>query len=258
VIDLHCHLLPGIDDGPKGLSVSLQMAQIAVSDGIRIIACTPHIQPGVYENTGPAIRSAVTQLQAELDKAEIPLLLTSGADVHIVPNLLTGLKNGSILPLGKSRYFLLEPPQGLAPPRFESFVFGLVAAGYIPIITHPERLSWIEGQYAMLERTVRQGGAWTQLTGNSILGKFGRRARYWSERMLDEGLVHIIATDAHNTDQRPPLLSEAVAAIEKQISPEEARHMVITRPAGVLRNADPADLPLPGGRISPRAQTGPR
>jgi len=255
VIDLHCHLLPGIDDGPKSLSVSLEMARIAVSDGITITACTPHIQAGVYDNKGPEIRSAVLKLQAELDNAGIPLLLASGADVHIVPDLLNGLRTGSILPLGKSRYFLLEPPQALVPPRFESFLFGLLAAGYTPIITHPERLSWMESQYAMLARTVRAGGVWTQLTANSILGKFGRRARYSSERMLEEGLVHIIATDAHNTDKRSPRLSEARAEVEKQLNAEEAQHMVVTRPAGILRNKDPSDLPLPG-HTSVRSQAG--
>ncbi len=85
MIDLHCHLLPQIDDGPKSLGESLEMARIAVADGVRILACTPHITPGVYANSGPQIRSAVSALQREIDNAEIPLVLVSGADIHVAP-----------------------------------------------------------------------------------------------------------------------------------------------------------------------------
>jgi len=242
VIDLHCHLLPGIDDGSKGLSESLEMARVAVSDGITITACTPHILPGVYNNSGPGIRTAVAALQSELDKADIPLLLTTGADIHIAPRLVEGLRSGEILPLGGSRYFLFEPPQALLPPRFEDFLFDIVAAGFVPIITHPERLSWIENQYDLVARAVRRGGVWTQITAGSIVGKFGKRAKYWSERMLAEQLVHIIASDAHNPDSRPPRLSEAVNAVEKQVGREEAQKMVVIRPVGILRNMHPSDM----------------
>ncbi len=220
------------------------MARIAVADGIRIVACTPHILPGVYNNSGPTIQKAVTELQAELDRAEIPLLLTTGADVHIAPDLVDGLRSGQVLPLGKSRYFLLEPPQGVVPPRFEEFLFDVLSASYVPIITHPERLSWIESQYELLKRAVRSG-VWTQLTGGSILGKFGRRAKHLSERLLGDGLVHIVASDAHDTKARPPRLSEAFHALEQQLGREEAVDLVQTRPAGILKDANPADLAAP-------------
>ncbi len=220
------------------------MARMAVADEVQIVACTPHIQPGVYDNTGPGIKVEVAKLQAELDKAKIPLVLVTGADVHIAPDLVEGLKSGQVLPLGNSRYFLLEPPTGVVPPRFEAFVFNVLNSGYVPIITHPERLAWIESQYEMIARVVRSG-VWTQLTAGSILGQFGRHARHWSLRLLEDGLVHIIASDAHNTGRRTPVLSPAFKAVEQQFGRGEAVHLVVTRPTGILRDEDPSILPMP-------------
>lgn len=244
MIDLHCHLLPQIDDGSRSLAESLQMARIAVSEGITVSACTPHILPGVYDNTGPAIVAAIDRLQAELLDADIPLQLVGGADVHVAPDLLDGLRNGRVLPLAQSRYFLLEPPQAVLPPRFEGYLFSLVSAGYVPIITHPERLSWVESHYGVFARLVRMG-VWTQLTAGSLTGGFGKRARYWSEKMLEDGLVHIIASDAHDSERRPPHLTGAYDAAFQFLGHEEALHLVVTRPVGILRNANPADLPSP-------------
>jgi protein-tyrosine phosphatase len=122
VIDLHCHILPGIDDGAPDLSVALAMAEASVADGVQLLACTPHILPGVYHNTGPQIRSAVQLLQQHLDAHGIPLRLTTGADVHIVPDFVAGLSSGHLLTLADSRYVLVEPPHH-APPRLKDLMF---------------------------------------------------------------------------------------------------------------------------------------
>jgi protein-tyrosine phosphatase len=249
LIDLHSHLLPYLDDGARTLDQSLEMARIAIDDGITVSACTPHILPGVYNNSGPTIRAAVAALQRKLDEAAIPLILTTGADVHLAPNLLENLKSGLVPSLGSSRYFLLEPPQSILPPRFGEYVFGLLSAGFVPIVTHPERSPWIESQYELMISLVRSG-AWMQITAGSILGKFGAAARHWSMRLLSEGLVHIIASDAHDTEARPPRMKEAVAVVEGVLGRTEAMNMVVVRPAGALRNVDPAKLPAPGSRDS--------
>lgn len=242
MIDLHCHLLPGIDDGAVDLETSLQMARMAVADGITVIACTPHIMPGYYENTGPGIRAAVGVLQQRLDEAGIPLRLVPGADVHLVPGLAAGLREGRLLSLADSRYFLFEPPHHVAPPRLEEAVFDCMAAGYQPLVTHPERLTWIEGHYEIMTR-LAHAGAWMQITAGSVTGRFGKRAQYWSERMLDEGIVHVIASDAHNLRKRTPVLSEAVEAVAVRLGPEAANDMVLTRPLAVLDDAAPSTVP---------------
>jgi protein-tyrosine phosphatase len=242
MIDLHCHLLPGIDDGAPDLATSLAMARIAVGDGITVTACTPHIYPGLYENTGPAIRQAVAELQIQLDAAGIALQVTSGADAHLDPDLVAGLRNGRVPSLHNSRYFLLEPPHHVAPPRLEETVFNLLTAGYIPVVTHPERLSWIEDHYEIFVELVKKG-AWMQVTAGSLTGRFGPAAQYWGERLLDEGWVHILATDSHGVDRRPPLLAEGRRAAERWVGATEALHLVETRPQGILDNHEPDRLP---------------
>lgn len=255
MIDLHCHLLPGIDDGAPDLEASLKMARIAVDDGIDTIACTPHIYPGMFENDSAGIRRHVETLRGHLAEAGIPLKLTWGADAHADPGLLGRLKAGTAPALNDTRYFLLEPPHHVAPPNFAQFTFSFLAAGYVPVITHPERLSWIEGHYdtfcGLAER-----GAWMQVTSGSLTGRFGKAARYWGERMLDEGRVHILATDAHSPNSRAPLLAEGREAAAKWVGSEEARHLVETRPLAILGNLAPEAMPpLPRGAAS-RKKTG--
>lgn len=244
MIDLHCHLLPGVDDGAPDLATSLAMARVAADDEIKVIACTPHIYPGMYDNNGPAIRRAVAELQIRLEEAGIPLRLTLGADTHIAPDLVAGLRAGRVPTLHDSRYFLLEPPHHVAPPRLAETVFDLLAAGYVPVITHPERLSWIEDRYETFVELARRG-AWLQVTAGSLTGRFGKAARYWGERLLDEGWVHILATDAHGVDRRPPLLAEGRRVAERWLGAGEALHLVETRPQGILHNVQPERLPAP-------------
>jgi protein-tyrosine phosphatase len=241
MIDLHCHILPGIDDGAPDLEMALAMARVAWDDGIRVTACTPHIYPGLYENDLAGIARARDALASALEAAGIPLQLTIGADAHLTPTLLSDLRK-TVPTLHGSRYFLLEPPHHVAPPRLAETVFSLVAAGYVPIITHPERLTWIEAHYPLFGQMV-SGGAWMQVTAGSLTGRFGKRPLYWAERMEDEGLVHVVATDAHRAERRPPLLAEARDAVVRRLGDAEALHQVQTRPQGVLDDASPASLP---------------
>jgi protein-tyrosine phosphatase len=250
MIDLHCHILPGIDDGSPDLWSSIEMAKAFVDDGVSIVACTPHILPGLYHNSGPQIRLARERLQQSFEEKGIPLKLVTGADNHMVPNFVTELESGHLLPLSDSRYVLVEPPHHVVPPRLEDFFFNLLVAGYIPILTHPERLAWIESQYSAIRRLV-QAGVWMQITSGSLTGAFGRSARYWSERMLDEGCVHIIATDAHDTTRRPPNLAEGRELASKRVGFSEAQHLVVTRPKGILLNDLPSNLPPPLSAESP-------
>jgi protein-tyrosine phosphatase len=244
MLDLHCHMLPGIDDGAVDLKMAIEMARMAVADGVHTVACTPHIYPGLYENTAAGIRAAVDFLQARLDARGIALQLLVGADVHLEPGLSESIRSGRVPTLAGTRYLLLEPPHHVAPPRFEESVFELMAGGFVPVITHPERLSWIDDHYAMFKRLVERG-AWMQLTAASVAGRFGRKPRYWSERMLDDGCVHILASDGHHPDRRPPILSEGRNAAALRVGDEEATHLVLTRPKGIVDDLPPEALPPP-------------
>jgi protein-tyrosine phosphatase len=244
VIDLHCHLLPGLDDGAQNLATSLVMARAAVDQGVTHVACTPHILPGVYHNHGPDIRSATKNLQDALNREEIPLQLVTGADVHMAPNFAAGLKSGDLLTLADSHYVLVEPPHNVAPPQLEVFFFNLVTAGYVPILTHPERLSWMRSHYETIKKLVRTG-VWMQVTAGSFTGAFGRTALYWAERLLDEGCVHLIASDAHDAERRPPDLALGRQSVAKRIGAKEAHNLVFTRPMGILKDQPPSTLPGP-------------
>jgi protein-tyrosine phosphatase len=251
MIDLHSHILPGIDDGSSSLAMSLEMARIAVADGIRTMACTPHIYPGVYMNDAAGIRTACDALQAVLRENAIDLQLTTGADVHLVPGLIEGLRAGSIPSLHGTRYVLLEPPHHVVPPRFAESVFQLITAGYVPVITHPERLTWMDDHYPTMRQLV-QAGAWMQITAGALTGMFGPRPKYWGERFIGDGLAHILATDAHSSTRRVPVMSEGLAVAEKLLGREEALLLVTGRPGALMRDLPPSQVaPLPAP-LAPR------
>jgi protein-tyrosine phosphatase len=244
MIDLHCHILPGIDDGAANLDISLQMARELVADGVGVVACTPHILPGLYHNSGPQIRAAAAALQWQLDAAAIPLRIVTGADNHVVPDFCDGLRSGRLLTIANSRYVLVEPPHHAAPPRLDELLLELLAAGYVPILTHPERLAWIASHFPLLAALAR-AGVWMQITASSVTGDFGATARYWAERMLDEGLAHILATDAHDLDRRAPKLRAGLERAAKRIGNAAACDLVVGRPGGVIENVAPDQLAMP-------------
>lgn len=236
MIDLHSHILPGLCDGSQNLETSLAMARMAVADGTTHLACTPHIYPGLYNNTKAGIANAMAKLQAELDQHEIPLRLVIGADVHMVPEVMPGLKQGVIPTLNGSRYFLLEPSHHVPVVGFLEQIENYLHTGYIPVITHPERLRWLGDKYEEFLTAVRMG-AWMQITAGAISGHFGKTARQFSERLLLDGYVHIIASDAHGTDRRPPILSEGIEQAIRILNDEtEVMRMISSRPQAILDN----------------------
>jgi len=247
VIDLHSHILPGLCDGSQDLETSLEMARLAVADGTTHLACTPHIYPGAYNNSTSTIAPALEALQSELDRRDIPLQLVIGADIHMTPEVITGLRNGDMPTLNHSRYFLLEPSHHYPVIDFVDRVGTFIANGYIPVITHPERLDWIESHYEQMLEVARMG-AWLQITAGAISGDFGKTARAWSRRFLEDGFVHLIASDAHGTGKRPPVLSAGIAeAIAITGDEAEVMRAVRERPAAILENLPPDAVSPPPG-----------
>lgn len=244
MIDIHCHLLHGIDDGAQTLPSSLEMARIAVADGITTIFCTPHIYPGLYENHGVDIRRRVDELQEILREAGIALELSFGADTHLVPELLEGVRTGRIPTLAGGRYLLIEPSHHVRPPRFRESVFELIGAGYVPVITHPERLTWVEQHYADFTELARSG-AWMQITGGALVGRFGPRVKRIAERFVGDGWTHVLASDGHTTGQRSPVLAEARARAGVLLGSVEATRLVLDRPESIMRNVRPEQVVSP-------------
>ena len=235
MIDLHSHILPNIDDGAADMPTAIAMAEMAASDGTTHIACTPHIVPGVYNNAPGQILQAIAALKLALTKADINLQLVFGADVHLQPDIVNKLADEKLPRLNGSRYFLFEPPHHVLPPRIIPLCKEIIENGYIPVLTHPERLTWIENHYETICELDELGVA-IQLTAMSITGKFGKRALYWSFRMLEEGRVDIIASDAHNSRSRPPGLSKARDVVVQKLGEDEAQKMVQGNPDRILKN----------------------
>ncbi|WP_339760453.1 CpsB/CapC family capsule biosynthesis tyrosine phosphatase [uncultured Hoeflea sp.] len=248
MIDLHSHILCGLDDGAGSLDTSVEMARIAVADGITLMACTPHVTPGVYPNSSATILPAMDRLQGILGERGIPLALVQGADVHVDWNLPARLANREIPTLNGSRYFLLEPTQQVFVPRLEDLVQRLLKDGFIPIITHPERSRWIGSHYEVVRR-LNAMGCPLQLTAGSLHGHFGQQARDFTVQMLDDDMDCIFASDAHGVRSRTPELSGAMRAVAERWGQEAADQMFLNSPAIIL-----ADENLP----PPRAARGNR
>lgn len=239
MIDLHSHILPGIDDGAPDMATALAIARMAVDEGIQVMAATPHFMPGVYDNEARDVRRRVAELETALQTADIPLHIVTGSDAHIRPDFAACLRDGRILTLNDSRYVLFEPPHISVPQRMDELMFNVLASGFVPILTHPERLRWIEQNYDLVGKLAHQG-VLMQITCGSLTGRFGQRPQYWAKRMLGEGLVNILATDVHDTKKRPPSMKRAYDIAAAELGLDEAKNLVLIRPAMILDN-QPAD-----------------
>jgi len=235
MIDLHCHIIPGIDDGAQSMEKSLSMARRAFSDGISKIVATPHTMNGIFMNNIREVMSAVTILQDALINNSIDIQIYPGADVGICPGMLEMIESGEAGTINNAKkYILLELPSQTIPPKIKEEIFNLKIHGITPIITHPERHPIINYDLEILVELIGVG-ALCQVTAMSILGDFGEKARQCAEKLLKKRLAHVIASDAHSPNGRPPVLSQAVeTAAEIMGSYEEAEQMVTHIPAAIL------------------------
>lgn len=232
---------------------------MSAAEGVGVIACTPHITPGVYDNDGASIRAHIARLQSALDEAHIPVSLVIGADVHIAPRLVEALRSGAAPTLHDTRYVLVEPPHHVMPPLIEEFFAELIAAGYAPILTHPERLTWIGWRPDMIRRLF-DIGVWMQVTAGALHGDFGAKPKYWAERLIGESMCHILATDAHDSGgRRRPRLRAGYDAAVRLVGEEEAANLVYWRPLAILENRAPQEappLPAPPRRLKSPPSSG--
>lgn len=213
MIDTHCHLLPGLDDGAPDDAVALAMARLAVADGVTAIAATPHMREGDYLNERPKVLEAVERFRELLAREGVPLALEPGSEVHLSARLAERVTERRILAYGdrvpgdgRPAYLLLECPYRTRPIRLEETVFELLLGGIVPVLAHPERIRWFQEEPARYESLVGRG-VLGQMTTSSLLGTFGRKVQGLAETFVRRGLVHVLASDAHDTQYRPPLLA---------------------------------------------------
>jgi protein-tyrosine phosphatase len=235
-IDIHCHLLPAVDDGAKHLDESLAMARMAVDDGLATIIATPH-QLGGSPLAGDFIRLQTIQLRQALQAAQLPLEVYSGADVRIEPGLVQQIQIGNVLTLADRRkHVLLELPHELFLP-IDQLLKELRVGGMVGILSHPERNEGLLSDPTPLYGIVAQGGL-LQITAGSLLGTFGNRVRQFAEALVVEGLVHFVATDAHGTNARPPLMKGAFQRVCELTDESTALDLCVRNPAHVVGGHD--------------------
>ena len=275
MIDIHSHLLPKLDDGAKTIEESIQMCRISYQDGIRTIVATPHILPGIYGNDRPTILTKLQELNRTIRQlgvgssefrvkdsklrsssfssnnselrthhSELSLVVLPGADVHFSSDILKRCERGEIVTVNdQGRYLMVEFTFQGIPYQAEEVLFQLLTKGIIPIISHPERNMEIWQKPKRYYEMIRMG-CLGQVTAMSLTGGFGSGVKRIAETLLSKRLIHIIASDAHSTDGRPPILSAGVRAAEKIVGKEEARKMVTEYPQALLEGRRP-EIPEP-------------
>ncbi len=248
MIDLHTHILSGLDDGAETIEESIQMCWISYKDGIRTIGATPHTLNGLYRNDRSTILAKVQELNSELrtHHSELSLVVVPGADARLCEKTLPLLDQGEVTTIGDGgKYLFVEFPFQGIPYRTEEVLFQLMKREIIPIITHPERNLEVGRRPQRYYEMIRMG-CLGQVTAMSLTGGFGPGIRRVAEKLLTNRLIHFIASDAHSTDGRPPILSRAVREAEKVVGKEEARRMVTEYPQAVLECKRPnVQEPLP-------------
>jgi protein-tyrosine phosphatase len=246
-VDIHCHILPGLDDGARDWDESLAMAQLAAEDGTSTIIATPHQLGGYGRTQRDAIRLRVGELKQRLADAGVPLLVLPGADVRVEDQLVEQLLSGNVLTLGDfGRHVLLELPHELYLP-LEPVVERLARHGIVAILSHPERNAGILRRPDVLDPLV-DAGCLLQITAGSLCGSFGEPCRRLAESLIASGLAHFVATDGHGAKARRPLMRRAYERVIELVGVEMAATLCCHNPALVA-----AGQPVPRRCGKPQA-----
>jgi len=238
LIDLHSHIIAENVNAEKNnvdWEDVLNIARMALEDGIEHVVWSPEYNVGqISDDEVSNNKSLLDSINLKLKEAGFPLILTLGADFHLALKEHSAISS-EVEKVSSSRYVLLSFSPTYVPINFEATIIHLLDKGFVPIIAHPERLSWISEKYHVV-RSLIDDGAWIQITADSFTGYFGRKAQYWAERFMSEGVIHVIASEAHNIDRRPPVLSEAKQILESNLSKTEVKKIVKLRPQLIIDN----------------------
>lgn len=216
MIDIHCHILPFMDDGAEDYDTALDMAEAAIRDGITTVIATPHHANGQYMNPAFNIKQAVELINEKLRQHGNPLLVLPGQEIRVYGDLLDDLERGQLLSLADSKYILLEMPSSRIPRNMEEVCHELIIQGFVPVIAHPERNAEVAADPSKLERLIELG-ALGQVTAQSLAGVFGNKLQKLSLELCRRNSIHVIASDAHDCAHRPFGLSTAYEVVEKEM-----------------------------------------
>lgn len=237
MVDLHCHILPGVDDGAVDLAQALEMARMAADSGLRTIVATPHcnLPWGTARNYAGTLSQPMEILRKAVAEAEIPLEILPGAEVFCTPDLPDLLEGRKLQTLAGSRYLLMEFYFDESPEFMESCFETVGRRGYVPVVAHPERYeaSWRDPE--LVPRWFRSGCV-IQLNKGSILGRLGSRAETVSKFLLERGFAHVVASDAHGPNARTPHMTAVLRHLEDNYAPGYARILLSRNPERITQD----------------------
>jgi protein-tyrosine phosphatase len=226
MVDIHCHILPGLDDGPEFVEMARAMAEMAIADGITHVIATPHASLDFHFDP-EAIRARKAELQAQVNGR---LTIATGCDFHMsFENLQDIRREPRRYTLNQQNYLLVEFADFSIPPSMDQVLHDLQLARLAPVITHPERNPLIRSKPERLYQWIQQG-CYAQVTAGSVTGKFGKAAKESALNWIDAGAVHFLASDAHNTTTRPPVMKEAFEEVARSRGEELARALCDENP----------------------------
>lgn len=236
MVDVHCHILPGIDDGAKDTGISLRMVETARDDGIDAIVATPHFMEGSLDCPDSSEILKLVEIANNRNKElDIDLEILPGCEAYISPCMTEMVEKGQILTLNHSRYVLIELPMGSIPPYTENVIFELQLKGFIPIIAHPERNRQFLKDMNLLSGLVEKG-AQVQMNTGSLMGVFGGDVRKKAIELIKGNMVSCIATDAHTVMTRPPKMESAFAFTGEIAGRDAAERLFIENPQRIIEN----------------------
>jgi protein-tyrosine phosphatase len=239
MVDLHCHILPGLDDGSRSLEESLQMAEMAITDGITRVVATPHASSS-HQFDYQRVRKARGELQKHLGDR---LVIATGCDFHMSPENLVALRqDASPFCINQKNFLLLEFNEFSIPPPIDQRLHEIQLAGLQPIITHPERNAILRSRPERLHTWVQQG-SYVQVTANSLTGSFGLGAQEDAWKWIEEGLVHFVSSDAHNTTSRPLQLRPVYEMVEGKFGKEKAEALFVENPLAAFEGRELPHVP---------------
>lgn len=223
LVDIHCHILPGIDDGSKDWDTSIKLAKAAVKDGVTHAICTPHTLNGRYTNHKDDIIWLTDLYQKKLDEAKVPLTVFPGQEVRLSGDLIDALDNDDILFCDEDgTYMLLEFPSEDVPTYAQDTIFKIMQRGVTPIIVHPERNKKILEEPTVLQELIEQG-CLVQITASSYMGTFGKKIEEISRKFIEAGQCACFASDAHDLPKRQYQYSEALKKLSKEFGSDLAQ-----------------------------------
>lgn len=237
MIDIHCHILPNVDDGSDSIEESIKMAKIAQSEGIKKIINTSHYHPDFKYKNGEELNNILNLFNQTLKKENIDIDVFLGNEIYFTEDLLDGFEKMDFCSLNGSRYILVEFSPVNFPKNLVDVVYELRLKNYIPILAHVERYPKIQENPNIIFDCISEG-ALIQINASSVVGNNGRSSERISKILLDNNMVHFVATDAHSSTSRKPLIKEAYNYIEDKYGDECAKSIFLYNQENVLKNKD--------------------